>query len=174
MATPYIGEIRMFGGTYAPYGWSFCNGALLAISQNQPLYNLIGTTYGGDGVNTFALPDLQGRLPIHQGQGNNLSNYVLGSKAGVETVTLITNQLPVHTHSALGSSTGSASSTPTNNTWGNSQITNKSFGPGTSANGTMNGASIGSSGNNLAHDNLMPFQVISFIIALQGVYPSQS
>jgi microcystin-dependent protein len=173
MATPYVGEIRMFGGTYAPYGWSFCNGALLPIAQYNALFNLIGTTYGGDGVNTFALPDLQGRLPIHQGQGTNLSNYLIGSRAGVETVTLITNQLPIHGHGALGSATGSAVSSPTNNTWGNSQISNKSFGPGTSANATMNGASIGNSGNNLSHDNLTPFQVTSFIIALEGVYPSQ-
>jgi microcystin-dependent protein len=173
MAQPFIGEIRIFGGTFAPYGWSFCNGSLLAISQYPALFQLIGTTYGGDGVNTFALPDLQGRLPIHQGQGTNLSNYVIGSRAGVEQVTLLTNQLPVHNHGALGSATGTAVSSPANNTWGNSGIKNKSFGPGTSANATMNNASIGNSGNNLPHDNLTPFQVISFIIALEGVYPSQ-
>ncbi len=173
MATPYIGEIRMFGGTFAPYGWSFCNGSLLAISQYQPLYQLIGTTYGGDGVNTFALPDLQGRLAIHQGQGPGLSNYPIGAKAGVENVTLVTNQLPVHGHGAVGSATGSAVSNPANNTWGNSQITNKSFGLGTAANATMNNASIGNSGNNLPHDNLTPFQVVSFIIALEGIYPTQ-
>ena len=173
MAQPYIGESRMFGGTFAPYGWSFCNGSLLSISQNEALFQLIGTTYGGDGVNTFAVPDLQGRLPIHQGQGTNLSNYPIGSRAGVETVTLVTNQLPIHNHGALGSATGSAVSAPANNTWGNSQITNKSFGPGTSANATMNSNSISNSGNNLSHDNLTPFQVVSFIIALNGVYPSQ-
>ena len=173
MATPYIGEIRMFGGTYAPYGWSFCNGVLLPISQYDVLFQLIGTTYGGDGVNTFAVPDLQGRLPIHQGQGNNLSNYPIGSRAGVETVTLVPNQLPVHNHGAVGSATGSAASNPTNNTWGNNAIANKSFGPGTSANATMNAASIGYTGNNVPHDNLTPFQVISFIIALQGIYPTQ-
>ena len=173
MASPYIGEIRMFGGTFAPVGWAFCNGALLAISQYPALYQLIGTTYGGDGVNTFALPDLQGRSPIHQGQGSGLSNYPIGSKAGVETVTLITNQLPIHNHGAVGSATGSAASTPTNNTWGNSQITNKSFGPGSSANATLNNASIGFTGNNLPHDNLTPFQVISFIIALDGIFPTQ-
>lgn len=163
----------MFGGTFAPYGWAFCNGSLLAISQYDTLFNLIGTTYGGDGVNTFALPDMQGRLPIHQGQGSGLSMYTLGARAGVETVTLQTNQLPAHNHGAVGSATGGAVSNPQNNTWGNSQITNKSFGPGTAANATMNNASIGFSGNNVPHDNLTPFQVISFIIALQGVYPTQ-
>jgi microcystin-dependent protein len=173
MATPYIGEIRMFGGTFAPYGWSFCNGSLLPISQYSALFQLIGTTYGGDGVNTFALPDLQGRLPIHQGQGTGLQNYVIGSKAGSETVTLVQGQLPVHNHGAIGSATGSASSNPTNNTWGNNAIANKSFGPGTSANATMNNSSLSLFGNNLPHDNLMPFQAISFIIALEGVYPTQ-
>jgi microcystin-dependent protein len=170
---PYIGEIRMFGGSFAPFGWSFCNGSLLPISQYAALFQLIGTTYGGDGQNTFAVPDLQGRLPVHQGQGAGLSNYVIGTKAGVETVTLVVSQLPTHNHGALGSQTGSSVSNPANNTWGNSQITNKSFGPGTSANGTMNNASINNSGNSLPHNNLMPFQVLSFIIALQGVYPSQ-
>ncbi len=173
MAQPYIGEIRMFGGNFAPAGWALCNGAVLPISQYDALFNLIGTTYGGDGQQTFAIPDLQGRLPIHQGQGTNLSNYAMGSRAGVESVTLITAQMPSHNHGAIGSSTGSAASTPLNNTWGNSQIANKSFGPGTSANATMNAASMGYSGNNLAHDNLTPFQVITFIIALYGVYPSQ-
>jgi len=174
MAQPYIGEIRMFGGNFAPSGWSFCNGSLLPISQYQALFQLIGTTYGGDGVNTFAVPDLQGRLPIHQGQGVGLSNYPIGAKAGVESVTLTSSQLPSHNHGALGSSTGGAVSNPSNATWGNNAIANKSFGLGTSANATMNNSSMGNTGNNLPHDNLMPFQVISFIIALFGVYPSQS
>jgi microcystin-dependent protein len=174
MAQPYIGEIRLFGGNFAPLGWSFCNGVTLPISQNQALFNLIGTTYGGDGQQTFMLPNLQGRLPIHQGQGVGLQNYVLGTQGGAETVTLTTNQLPAHNHGALGSATGSASASPSNNIWGNSQISNKSFGPGTSANASMNAGSMSSTGNNLPHDNLMPFLVVSFIIALNGVYPSPS
>jgi microcystin-dependent protein len=173
MAQPYVGEIRMFAGDYAPAGWSFCNGALLPVSQYQSLFQLIGTTYGGDGQNTFALPDLQGRVPIHQGQGVGLSNYVLGSKAGMEWVTIFPNQLSKHGHGAIGSATGSAVSNPSNNVWGNSQITNKSFGPGTSANATMNIGSIFNTGQTMPHNNMMPFQAITFIIALVGTYPSQ-
>jgi len=173
MAQPYIGEIRLFGGTFAPVGWAFCNGALQSISQNPAMYQLLGTTYGGDGVNTFGLPDLQGRIPLHQGQGGGLQNYVLGQKGGAETVTLTVGQLPSHSHTALGSATGGAASTPANNTWGNNAIANKSFGPGTSANASMNAGSIGMTGGNQPHDNLLPFVVLSFIIALQGIFPQQ-
>ncbi|MGA8765279.1 MAG: tail fiber protein [Candidatus Sulfotelmatobacter sp.] len=173
MAQPYVGEIRMFGGNFAIAGWAFCDGSLQSIAQNNALFSLLGTTYGGDGVNTFALPDLQGRIPVHQGQGAGLQSYVLGQKAGAETVTLIGAQLPSHTHGALGSATGGAVSSPAGATWGNNSIQNNSFGPGTSANGSMNAGSIGMTGGNQPHDNLLPFQVISFIIALDGIYPSQ-
>src|ERR1700719_3747370 len=98
MSQPFVGEIRMFAGNFAPFGWSFCSGALLPISQYEVLYTLIGTTYGGDGVNTFALPDLLGRRPVHQGQGAALTNQVAGAPGGVETVMVLTSQLPVHTH----------------------------------------------------------------------------
>lgn len=174
MAQPFIGEIRMFGGTFAIQGWAFCNGSLLSIAQNQALYNLLGTTYGGDGVNTFALPDLQGRIPVHQGQGAGLQNYVIGQKGGLEAVTLIGSQLPVHTHLAIGSASGASAPNPGNNTWGNAGITNESFGPGSSANASMNAGSTTNAGSNLPHDNLLPFLVISFIIALNGIYPSQN
>jgi microcystin-dependent protein len=174
MAQPFVGEIRMFAGNFAINGWAFCNGALLSISQNDVLYSLLGTTYGGDGVNTFALPDLQGRIPVHQGQGAGLQNYVIGTKGGSETVTLVGNQLPGHTHQAMGSASGSAQLNPGNNTWGNNAITNNSFGPGTSANALMNIGSTSMTGGSLPHDNMLPFQVISFIIALYGVYPSQT
>jgi microcystin-dependent protein len=172
MAQPFIGEIRMFGGNYAPVGWAFCNGALQSISQNTAMYQLLGTTYGGDGQSTFGLPDLQGRVPVCQGQGTGLSNYVLGQKGGAETVTLTSGQLPQHTHTALGSATGGAASSPANATWGNNAIQNKSFGPGTSADASM-GGSLAMSGGSQPHDNMLPFQVISFIIALNGIYPSQ-
>jgi microcystin-dependent protein len=174
MSQPFVGEIRMFAGNFAINGWAFCNGALVGISQNDILFNVLGTTYGGDGVSTFALPDLQGRIPVHQGQGAGLSNYVIGQKGGSETVTLLGNQLPGHPHPALGSATGGAQPNPGNNTWGNSGITNNSFGPGTSANATMNSGSTSMTGGNQPHDNLLPFQVISFIISLYGVYPSQT
>lgn len=174
MAQPYIGEIRMFGGTFAPNGWSFCNGASMSIAQNDALYNLIGTTYGGDGINTFNLPNLQGRLPIHQGQGAGLQNYPIGQQGGAETVTLTAAQLPQHSHTALGSATGAPATNPAAATWGNNGLQNNSFGPGTSANNQMSPQSISmNTGNNQPHDNLQPYLVISFIIALNGVYPSQ-
>jgi len=172
MGSPYIGELRLFGGNFAPLGWALCNGQLLSISQNASLYQLIGTTYGGDGVNTFGLPNLQGRFPVHQGQGNGLQNYVLGQMAGSETVTLLANQLPAHNHGAVGSN-GNATP-PANATWGSSTAATNSFGPGTSANAQMNAASIGFTGGNQPHDNMTPFLAITFIISLQGIFPSQS
>jgi microcystin-dependent protein len=174
MSDPYVGEIRMFGGNFAPQGWSFCNGSLIAISQNDTLFNLIGTTYGGDGQNTFALPDLQGRVPVHVGQGQGLSSYVLGQKAGFETITLITAQLPAHSHVAAGSSTGNPASNPSNAVWGNNAITNKSFGAGTSVDGNLNTSSLQMTGGSQPHDNMLPFLAISFIISLFGIYPTQS
>jgi microcystin-dependent protein len=170
MSSPYIGEIRLFGGTFAPVGWSFCNGSLIAISQNAALYQLIGTTYGGDGVNTFALPDMQGRVPVHVGQGSGLSNYVLGQKAGFETVSLTAGQVPAHSHGALGS-VGTPTNSPQGATWGNSGINTKTF--GNPSNNTMNAANLAMAGNGAPHDNLIPFLVVSFIISLFGVYPSQ-
>jgi len=174
MATPYIGEIKMFGGTFAIQGWAFCDGSLVGVNQNPPLYQLLGTTYGGDGLATFGLPDLRGRVPIHQGQGAGLANYVIGQQGGAETVTLVANQLPSHTHQAVGTVQGIAASNPANNTWGNgSSVAANSFGPGASANATMNAGSIGMNGGNQAHDNMLPFQVINFIIALEGIFPPQ-
>jgi microcystin-dependent protein len=170
MAQPYIGEIRMFGGTFAIQGWSFCNGSLLSISQNQALYQLLGTTYGGDGTSTFALPDLQGRIPVHQGQGAGLQNYILGQKGGVQTVTLTVGQLPAHTHTAMAGS-GAAQSSPANASWGS--VANNTYGPGTPANNSMNAGSIAMTGGSQPHDNMLPFVVLSFIISLFGVYPSQ-
>jgi microcystin-dependent protein len=171
MAQPYVGEIRMFGGNFAILGWSFCNGSLLSISQNSTLYQLLGTTYGGDGVNTFALPDLQGRVPVHQGQGAGLQNYVLGQKGGAQSVTLLTAQLPAHSHTAMAGS-GSAQSSPSNTSWG--AVANNTYGPGASADKTMNAGTMAlSSGGNQPHDNMLPFLVLTFIISLNGVYPSQ-
>ena len=172
MATPFVGEIKMFGGNFAIFGWSFCNGSLIPISQNPALFNLIGTTYGGDGVNNFALPDLQCRVPVHQGQGPGLSNYVIGTKAGFENVTLNGSQLPTHRHQAVGSSASGGANSPAGNTWAKN-ITD-SFGPGTSANASMNTGSTSNTGSNQPHDNIIPFLAITFIIALNGLYPSQT
>jgi microcystin-dependent protein len=172
MAEPYIGEIRIFAGSFAIQGWAFCDGSLLSISQNQPLYNLIGTTYGGDGSSQFALPNLLGRVPICQGQGPNLSNYVLGQQGGQETVTLTVNQLPSHNHLAVGTVEGNVANSPANHFWGNGDITQNIYGPSASVNAKMNPASIAMTGGNQQHDNMLPFLVLTFIIALYGRYPS--
>lgn len=169
MSEPYLGEIRMFGGNFAPEGWAFCNGQLLSISQNDALYNLLGTTYGGDGVNTFALPDLQGRLPVHTGQSSaSGSTYVLGQKAGTESVTLMTNQLPAHSHLAHGSSLTGTANSPENAFWAASDKNLYSDG---ASDVTLNAAAIGATGGSQPHDNMMPYLAVSFIISLSGVYP---
>ncbi|MGC3988449.1 MAG: tail fiber protein [Chthoniobacteraceae bacterium] len=172
MAEPYIGEIRMFAGNFAPVDWAFCNGQLLAISDYDALYNLIGTTYGGDGVTTFALPNLQSRIPMHMGTGAG-STYVIGQASGTETVTLITSQIPAHTHIPQASTAGNAPA-PASNVWaqpGNTTLTQYAPPPTT---GTMAANALGSAGGSQPHDNLMPYTTISFIIALYGIYPSQS
>lgn len=167
MSNPYVGEIRMFGGNFAPSGWMFCEGQILAISDYDTLFNLIGTTYGGDGQSTFALPDLRGRIPVHQATG-----FTIGQLAGTETVTLTTQQLPQHTHAAIavsGNTNGVPS--PTNNTWGS--VTASSPYTDQPADGTMNSGSLALTGNNQAHDNFMPYQCVSFIISLYGIFPTQ-
>jgi microcystin-dependent protein len=169
MAQPYVGEIRMFGGNFAPAGWMFCDGSLLPISEYETLFNLIGTTYGGDGQSTFALPDLRSRVPVHQGQGPGLSSYTLAQTGGVETVTLTQNQIPIHSHTPMASNAGN-SDNPLNNFWANSN-TGK---PYTAAPPTvqMNAATIAATGGSQPHDNMIPFLCVSYIISLFGIYPS--
>lgn len=172
MADPYIGEIRMFGGNFAPSGWAFCQGQLLPISENDALFSLIGTIYGGDGQSTFALPDLRGRLPVHQG-----NNYVIGQLFGVENVTLNSNQIPAHTHSLTGSSNSTSgvftatSKDPGNNVVGK---TSKPIYADSAPTGNMHQQAISTSGGSQPHNNLQPFLCINFIIALAGIYPPQS
>jgi microcystin-dependent protein len=169
MASPYVGEIRMFGGNFAPQGWALCNGQLLPISEYDSLFNLIGTTYGGDGQNTFALPDLQSRVTIHEGQGPGLSNYVLGQSGGVETVTLTTSQIPAHTHVPNASDAGQ-SDNPANNFWASSNSgLPYDVAPGSIG---MNAGSIQLSGGSQPHENMIPFLVVNYIISLYGVYPT--
>ena len=171
MAQPFVGEIRMFGGNFAPAGWMFCSGQLLPISENETLFQIIGTTYGGDGQETFALPNLASRVPIHQGQGAGLSNYTIGENGGVESVTLTTNQIPIHTHPPLASNTGSAD-TPLNNFWGFTAL-GKPYGaapPGV----LMNPQTITPTGGSQPHDNMIPFQCVSYIISLFGLFPTQN
>lgn len=165
MSSPYIGEIRLFAGNFAPVGWQFCDGSLLPISENDTLFNLIGTTYGGDGQSTFAVPDLRSRVPIHQGTG-----FALAQAAGEETVTLTVNQIPSHTHAAGGNDTTTNSSTsPANNLWRNWQDNQFAAPP---ANTTMNVGAIAAAGGSQPHDNMLPFVAINYIISLFGIYPS--
>jgi len=166
MSSPYIGEIRMFAGNFAPVGWSFCNGAIMAISENETLFNLIGTTYGGDGQSTFALPNLQSRVPVHAG-----TNYVLAQTGGVEAVTLTVSQIPAHTHAALASANAANANTPAGNVpanWTGSQFSDQA------TNTTLNPAAVASAGGSQPHDNMLPFLGINFIISLFGVFPSQN
>src|SRR5919198_4794061 len=164
MAEPFIGEIRMFAGNFAPEGWAFCNGQLLAISENDALFNLTGTTYGGDGQTTFALPNLQSRVPIHQG-----NNFTLGQTGGVETVTLTTQQIPAHSHPWLGSLNQAGATNPPTNVVGQMPGGNVYIEDQTSV--ALNDQSLQSVGGGQPHDNLQPYLTISFIIALFGIFP---
>jgi microcystin-dependent protein len=159
----------MFGGNFPPAGWAFCSGQTVPISENDTLFNLIGTTYGGDGQETFALPNLQGRLPMHMGQGGGLSNRVIGEMGGVESVTLTTQQIPVHNHAPLAVSGSGNQATPQNGVWaGAATSLYTSNAPSTPMKATLGGMSGGSQ----PHDNMMPYLTISFIISLYGIYPT--
>lgn len=173
MADPFIGEVRLFGGNFAPVGWAFCNGQLLSISENDALFALIGTTYGGDGVNTFALPNLQGRLPLHQGTLSGGGTYVLGQSGGSETVTLTAGQIGPHTHAA---NAGGAASTgnPAGNLPGATAGPARYLPAGSGAVLNLNAQSIAPAGGGQPHDNMMPYLCVSFIIALQGIFPTQN
>lgn len=180
MSTPFIGEIRMFGGNFAPRDWAFCNGQLLSIAEYDPLFALIGTTYGGDGQVTFAVPDLRGRIPLGQGSGPGLTPRVLGEAAGVETVTLMESQMPSHSHSAnVVSVTGNLPG-PAINALPAALASpgvfyavpsNVAPQPHTVA---MNPASVNPTGGHQPHDNIMPSLCVSFIISLAGVFPSRN
>lgn len=166
MSQPFIGEIRMFGGNFAPVGWAFCDGQLMPISENDALFTLIGTTFGGDGENTFAMPDLRGRLPMHQGNG-----YVLGQMGGVESVTLTTNQIPAHTHAAQANSAIGSQSTPANGVWAAAPTSRYSS---SAPNLAMKNSLVAPAGGSQPHENMMPFLTVSFIISLFGIFPSQN
>jgi microcystin-dependent protein len=172
MSSPYVGEIRMFAGNFAPVGWALCNGAIMPISENETLFQLIGTTYGGDGQTTFALPDLQSRVPIHQGTASTGTSYVMGEQAGVETVTLTTQQIPMHSHALVATTAVGTQANPGGNILANSQ------GPQPyiqeSADGALNAQALTPSGGGQPHENRQPLLVINFIISLYGIYPSQT
>lgn len=166
MSQPYIGEIRMFGGNFAPAGWAFCNGALMPISENDALFNLIGTTYGGDGQTTFGLPNLQGRLPVHMG-----ANFAIGQMAGSESVTLTVSQLPVHNHAFLATTDAGSATDPGGQTLAQFAGNSAYFAaPATTA--LAASSLLPDSGASQPHSNLQPFLCVSFIISLFGVYPS--
>lgn len=179
MSSPYVGQIIMFGGNFPPSGWMFCSGQILPISENDVLFNLIGTTYGGDGQSTFALPNLQSRIPIHQGQGSGLSNYVIGQASGTEAVTLTTNQIPQHTHVPLANSnpgTNSVASSATILSTENSTAQGGgnafTYVPAGNPQAQMSNASIALTGGNLSHENVQPILAINYCISLFGIYPS--
>jgi microcystin-dependent protein len=164
VADPYIGEIRMFSGTFAPYGWSFCDGTLLPINDNEALFNLIGTTYGGDGQENFALPDLRSRIPVGVGP-----NRVLGQSGGQETVTLNSLNLPVHSHRPRAGSAEGTSSEPRDRVWAASGAKPySSEGPDV----PMSASALSSAGGNAPHENMPPYLAVNYIISLFGVYPS--
>ena len=169
---PFIGQITMFGGNFAPRGWAFCNGQLLSIASYSALFSILGTTYGGDGRSTFALPDLQGRVAMHPGNGPGLSSRRLGQKGGEEQVSLTPNQIPPHNHNIHAANVGGDDSDPT---------TAKAFASASgdlysdsAQTGTMNSAIVTNTGGGQGHDNMQPFQCVNYIICLYGTFPSRN
>ncbi len=171
MADPFLGQIVMFGGNFAPRGWALCDGQLLAISQNSALFSILGTTYGGDGRTTFALPDLRGRVPVHAGTGPGLTPYRLGERGGQEAVTLTTAQIPSHTHSL------NASTDPANDTNPSGKLPARAaedtYVTGTPS-ATLSPQAAANTGGNQSHGNVQPYQAVNYIIALQGTFPSRN
>ena len=165
MAQPYVGEIRMFAGNFAPAGWMFCEGQLLPISENETLFQLIGTTYGGDGESTFALPDLRGRIPIHQGNG-----FILAETGGAEEITLTVNQIPAHAHPLLGSSATATDTNPPNNLLATLAAVDGYVNAVPSV--TLAPQAISSVGGSQPHTNFQPYLCVDFIISLFGIFPS--
>lgn len=162
----YVGEIRMFSGTFAPMGWLLCQGQLLSIAENDVLFSLLGTTFGGDGQTTFALPDLRGRVPVHPS-----SAYPQGQRGGSETITLTAAQMPAHTHTVGAQAEAGTTGHPEGAVWAQSAV--PAF-AAVNANQPMNGQAIAAAGGNQPHDNMMPFLCINFIIATEGIYPQRS
>jgi microcystin-dependent protein len=169
MSDPYVGEIRLFAGNFAPVGWAFCDGQLLPISENETLFNLIGTTYGGDGQSTFGLPDLRGRIPIHTGGG-----FTLAESGGVESVTLTVNQIPAHPHPFLASNDIATAAGPSVNVPATTNVAKKVYAAAASPTSAMDPQSIGPSGGSQPHDNFQPYQCINYIISLFGIFPQQN
>lgn len=171
MADAFLAEIRIFPFNFAPTGWAFCDGQILPLSQNTALFSLLGTTYGGDGESNFALPNLQGLAPLHPGQGPGLNLYDLGESGGSETVTLLESEIPAHTHSAVAA-TSSGVPNPSTAAWGGALKGHGSlYAPSDAHNVTMNPFALSFAGSGQAHNNLQPYLVLNFCIAMQGVFP---
>jgi microcystin-dependent protein len=181
MSDPFVAEIRMFAGSFAPTGWALCDGQLMPISQNTALFSLVGTFYGGDGKSTFALPNLQGSAPMHAGQGPGLTDRVVGEQNGEQFVTLIQTEMPAHVHQFQGISTQGSSNDPGSNLYaaghwvqGGKKGQMKTYDPSATANVTMNPQALSIAGGGLPHNNMMPYLTLTFIIALQGIFPPRS
>ena len=171
MAQPYVGEIRMFAGNFPPNGWMFCEGQTLPISENDVLFQLIGTTYGGDGEETFCLPNLQGRVPIHMGTGPDGTTYQIGEMAGTESETLSVQQIPVHTHALVGDEQPAESVTPTSSVFAESDEDLYGLPETTVA---LNAQTVTPAGGSQPHENMQPYLCIHYIISLFGIFPSQT
>jgi len=169
MSQPFLGQIQQFGFNFAPRGWAFCNGQLMSIAQNTALFSLLGTMYGGDGQTTFGIPDMRGRDSLHFGQGPGLSNFAQGEVSGVEGVTLINQQMPMHNHTLNANSGAKLVDKPLNNSLGGADIYTAA-----SLDSVMSPGSIGMSGGNQPHENRQPLLVINWCIALEGIYPSRN
>jgi microcystin-dependent protein len=176
MSQPFLGEIRMFGFNFAPRGWLLCNGQTLAISQYAALFSLLGTTYGGNGTSTFQLPNLQGQVPIHQGTGGG-GTYVMGETGGSSNVSLLANNMPIHTHLVNVDGNASGKNTPSGNFLGTvpplAPVDNKVYSAGP-ANATMAATAVGTAGGNVPHNNMQPFLVVNFCIAMVGLFPTRN
>jgi microcystin-dependent protein len=178
MDSPFLGTISLFAGNFAPSGWALCNGQIISIAQNQALFSILGTMYGGDGVTTFGLPNLQGRAPIHWGQGAGLTNRVIGEASGSENVTLLNSEMPQHNHMVSASTTTATLDTPTGNVLAVSSDPGAGGAPlnfiaPASANTTMAPGTITPAGNSQPHNNMQPYLAVTYIIALAGIYPSR-
>lgn len=174
MSEPFIGALILFGGNFAIRGYAMCNGQLLSIAQNTALFSILGTTYGGNGQTTFALPDLRGRVPIHWGQGPGMPNYSLGQVGGAETVTLLTSQLPAHNHPLNGSTVAGDVSVPTNALVAHSGALDKEYKAATTADTVMHSSAIGLTGGNQPIAIRDPYLAITYLIALEGIFPSRN
>ena len=173
MSNPFVAEIRIFAGNFAPTGWAFCDGQLMPISQNTALFSLLGTTYGGDGRTDFALPNLQGSTPMHPGQGPGLSLHDLGETGGSQTVQLLQSEMPAHSHTANCNAGMGDQYAPTGFFWATDAGGNDEYAPSSDSHQMAAGA-VTPAGSSQGHNNLQPFLALSFIIALQGVFPARS